>query len=184
MQNNSVKIVKNTFALYIRMLFLMVVSFFTSRIVLQNLGITDFGIYDIVGGFASMFVFFQSSLSNAKQRYLNIELGKDDIKGAVSVFQLHQTLYIFITITVLILAETIGLWFVCNKLIIPPERIDAAIWVYQFSVLSCCLVLLNVTYDAAIIAHENMNIYSYIGIFEGCGKLAIASCHGGYTEYD
>lgn len=172
--NNGSRIIRNTAFLYIRMLFLMFVSLFTSRIVLQNLGVTDFGIYNIVGGFASMFVFFQSSLSNATQRYLNIELGKNDIKGATSVFRLHRTLYIFIAIIVLILSETVGLWFVRNKLVIPADRMAAAVWVYQFAVLSCCLAILNVVYDAVIIAHENMNIYSYIGILEGCGKLAIA----------
>lgn len=173
-ENKGSRIIRNTAFLYIRMLFLMIVSFFTSRVVLQHLGITDFGIYNIVGGFASMFVFFRSSLSNATQRYLNIELGKNDVKGATSVFRLHQTLYIFIAIIVLIFSETIGLWFVCNQLTIPPERMEAAIWVYQFSVLSCCLTILNVAYDAVIIAHEDMNVYSYIGIFEGCGKLAVA----------
>lgn len=153
---------------------MMFVSFFTSRIVLQNLGVTDFGIYNIVGGFASMFVFFQSSLSNATQRDLSIGLAEGNSSGVTLIFRRHQTLYIFITIGVLILAETAGLWFVCNTLVIPPERMNAAIWVYQFAVISCCLVILNVVYDAAIIAHEDMKIYSYIGIFEGIAKLAVA----------
>lgn len=156
------------------MLFLMFVSFFTSRIVLQNLGVTDFGIYNIVGGFASMFVFFQSSLSNATQRYLSIELGKNNTSGAASVFRQHQMLYIIITIIILLLSETLGLWFVCNKLVIPSERINAAMWVYQFTILSFCMVTLGVVYDAIIIAHEDMGIYSYIGIFEGIAKLGIA----------
>lgn len=152
----------------------MFVSFFTSRIVLQNLGITDFGIYNIVGGFASMFVFFQSSLSNATQRYLNIELGKGDIRGATSVFRLHQTLYILIVAIVLLFGETVGLWFVCNKLVIPANRMEAAVWVYQFALLSYCLSIISVVYDAAIMAHEDMKIYSYIGISEGASKLVIA----------
>jgi len=156
------------------MLFLMFVSFFTARVVLQNLGVTDFGIYNIVGGFTSMFIFFQSSLSNATQRYLSIELEKGDTYGAASVFRQHQTLYFIIATVVLVLSETVGLWFVCNKLVIPAERMTAAMWVYQFAVLSCCLVILNVAYDAVIIAHEDMKIYSYIGIFEGIARLAIA----------
>lgn len=173
-KNKRNGIIRNTAFLYIRMLFLMFVSLFTSRIVLQNLGIIDFGIYNIVGGFTSMFVFFRSSLANATQRYLSIELGKNDTEGATSVFQSYQTLYIFITIIVLVLSETAGLWFVCHKLVIPLERINAAIWVYQFVVFSSCLTILNVVYDAAIIAHEDMHVYSYIGIFEGMAKLAIA----------
>lgn len=174
MRSDSVRIIRNTVFLYIRMSFLMFVSFFTSRIVLQNLGVTDFGIYNIVGGLASMFVFFRSSLSNATQRYLSIELGKNNVSGAATIFRQHRMLYIIITITVLSLSETVGLWFVRNKLVIPPERMDAAIWVYQFTVLSCCMVLLSVVYDATIIAHEDMGVYSYIGMFEGVAKLAIA----------
>jgi len=174
MKNDGVRIIRNTSFLYMRMLFLMLVSFFTARVVLQSLGVTDFGIYNIVGGFTSMFIFFQSSLSNATQRYLSIELEKGDISGAALVFRQHQTLYIIIAIIVLLFAETAGLWFVCNKLVIPPERMAAAMWVYQFAVCSCCLVILNVAYDAVIVAREDMKIYSYIGIFEGLARLAIA----------
>lgn len=152
----------------------MFVSFFTSRVVLQNLGVTDFGIYNIVGGFTSMFVFFQSSLSNATQRYLSIELGKENAPGVASVFRQHQTLYLYIAIAVFVLSETVGLWFVSNKLVIPPGRMTAAMWVYQFAVLSCCIVILNVAYDAVIVAHEDMKVYSCIGVFEGIAKLAIA----------
>lgn len=161
----------------------MFVSFFTSRVVLQNLGVIDFGIYNIVGGFTSMFIFFQSSLSNATQRYLNIELEKGNAPGTALVFRQHQTLYIFIAIVVFVFSETVGLWFVRNKLVIPPERMAAAMWVYQFAVLSCCMVILNVVYDAVIIAHEDMKIYSYIGIFEGVAKLAIV-CVIGVTSCD
>ena len=174
MRNDSKRIIKNTVFLYVRMLFLMFVSFFTSRIILQNLGVTDFGIYNIVGGLASMFIFFKSSLSNATQRYLSIELGRNNLSGAATVFRQHQMLYVIITIIVLFLSETVGLWFVCNKLVIPPERMDAAVWVYHFTVLSCCMAILSVVYDATIIAHEDMGVYSYIGIFEGVAKLAIA----------
>lgn len=174
MGNNSNRIIRNTVFLYIRQLFLLFVSLFTSRVVLQNLGVSDFGIYHTVCGCAIMFIFFQPSLSSVTQRYLNIELGKGDIKGAASVFRLHQTLYIFVVIIILVFAETVGLWFVCNKLVIPTDRMAAAIWVYQFSVFSCCLNVLNVVYEATVIVHEDMRIYSYIGVFEGISKLAIA----------
>lgn len=152
----------------------MFITFFTSRVVLDKLGIVDFGINNVVGGLASMFVFFRSSLSNVTQRYLNIELAKGDANSAQTIFCQHQTLYICIAIGVIILAESIGLWFVCYKLNIPPERHGAAMWVYQFTVISLAITLLSVVYESAIIAHEDMKIYSYIGIYEGIAKLVIA----------
>lgn len=174
MNPNNKRIVKNTAFLYIRMLLLMFIAFFTSRVVLDKLGIVDFGINNVVGGLASMFVFFRSSLSNVTQRYLNVELAKGDVEGAQNIFCQHQTLYMFMAIGVIILAETVGLWFVCNKLNIPPERYNAALWVYQFTIASLAVTLLSVVYESAIIAHEDMKIYSYVGIYEGIAKLAIA----------
>ena len=177
MSNNSSsnkRIAKNTGFLYIRMLLLMFVSFFTSRVVLDKLGIVDFGIHNVVGGLASMFVFFRSSLSNVTQRYLNIELGKGDEDAAQTTFCQHQTLYIFMMIAVVALAETIGLWFVYHKLNIPAERFEAALWVYQFTIISLAMTILSIVYESAIIAHEDMKIYSYVGIYEGVAKLVIA----------
>ena len=174
MDNKSRRIAKNTLFLYLRMLFLMVVTLFTSRVLLDKLGIEDFGIYNVVGGVASMFIFFRSSLSNATQRFLNVELGREDLPGARKVFAQHFTLYLIVSVVVLLVGETVGLWFVCNKLVIPEERIDAAIWVYQFTLVSLCSTLVGIVYDSEIIAHEDMNVYSYIGIFEGVAKLGIA----------
>lgn len=156
------------------MMFLMFISFYTSRIVLQNLGVTDFGISNVVGGLASMFVFFRSSLANVTQRYLNIELGKGDVEGARKVFCLHQSIYIMITILVVIIAETIGLWFVYNKLVIPAERLSAALWVYHITVISFAVTILSVVYNSVLIARENMKVYSYVGVIEGLVKLANA----------
>lgn len=156
------------------MLLLMFIAFFTSRVVLDKLGIVDFGINNVVGGLASMFVFFRSSLSNVTQRYLNVELAKGNVEGAQNIFCQHQTLYIFMALGVIILAETIGLWFVCNKLNIPQDRYNAALWVYQFTIFSFAVTLLSVVYESAIIAHEDMKIYSYVGIYEGLAKLGIA----------
>lgn len=156
------------------MLFLMAITLFTSRVVLDKLGIEDFGIYNIVGGLASMFIFFQSSLANATQRFINIELGKGNIIGANKVFCQHLILYLAVSIVIIILGETVGLWFVHNKLSIPTERLTAAVWVYQFTLISLCITLIGIVFNSEIIAHENMNIYSYVGIFEGCSRLAIA----------
>ena len=152
----------------------MAISLFTSRVVLDKLGIEDFGIYNVVGGLASMFVFFQSSLANATQRFLNIELGLNNIKGAKEVLSQHFILYALIAIVILLAGETIGLWFVCNKLTIPPDRFTAAIWVYQFTLISLCITLIGIVFNSEIIAHEDMSVYSYVGIFEGCARLGIA----------
>ena len=168
------RIAKNTLFLYLRMMFLMVVSFFTSRVLLDKLGIEDFGIYNVVGGLAAMFIFFRSSLSNATQRFLNIELGRGSIANARKVFAQHFTLYVVIAVIVLVVGETVGLWFVYNKLVIPEGRLTATLWVYHFTLISLCSTLVSIVYNSEIIAHEDMNVYSYISIFEGVAKLAIA----------
>lgn len=156
------------------MLVLMFVTFFTSRIVLSSLGVVDFGINNVVGGMALMFVFFRSSLANVTQRDLNIEIGRKNKEQTLYVFRLHQSIYIVIAIVVAVLAETIGLWFVENKLVIPSERMDSALWVYHFTVASLCMTIVSVVYDSVLIAHEDMKIYSYVGIVEGFAKLLIA----------
>lgn len=171
---NNKRIAKNTCLLYFRMLFVMGISLYTSRIVLKTLGIEDFGINNIVAGLASMFVFFASSLSNATQRFLNFELGKDNLKGANDIFNLSIFIYLGISILVFILAETIGLWFVMNKLIIPPNRISAALWLYHITIISSIFTLNGIVYNSVLIAHENMKVYAYISIFEGISKLLIA----------
>lgn len=170
----SKQLLKNTLFLYLRMLFVMGVSFFTSRVVLDKLGVVDYGIQNVVGGMAIMFIFFRSSLSNASQRFFSIAIAHGDFKLARKSFCQHQTIYIALTILVVLFAETIGLWFVTNKLIIPPNRLDAALWVYQFVLISLVLTLLSVVYDAVLISHENMRIYSFVGIYEGVAKLIIA----------
>ncbi|UKK56814.1 hypothetical protein [Prevotella communis] len=152
----------------------MFISLYTSRVVLDKLGIEDFGINNVVAGFVTMLAFFSSSLSNVTQRFLNIELGRGDIKRAREVFNQHQVLYCIIIAIVVILAETAGLWFVKNKLVIPSERIGAAIWAYHFAVISLSFTLFGIVYNAAIIAHEQMKIYSVVGIAEGILKLLIA----------
>ena len=121
-----------------------------------------------------MFAFFRSSLANVTQRYLNIELGKNELNKATETFCIHQTIYIFIAVILVFLLETVGLWFLYNKLVIPEERMNAAFWVFQFTVFSLILTILSVVYDSVLISHENMKIYSYVGIVEGGMKLLIA----------
>lgn len=173
LSSNNKRIAKNTLFLYVRMLFLMFISLYTSRVVLDKLGVEDFGIFNVVGGLAAMFTFFSSSLSNATQRFLNIELGQNNLNGAKKVFSQYFLFYCIIAIVVIVAAETIGLWFVWNKLVIPPDRVVAAVCVYQFTVLSLCVTLIGIVFNSEIVVHENMRIYSYVGIFEGVAKLAV-----------
>lgn len=171
-QNNK-RIAKNTLLLYFRMFFIMAVSLYTSRVILKNLGVEDFGIYNVVGGIVAMMGVFNQSLAASIQRYLSYELGKGDIKQLKKVFCVSLTLYALLSIALIILAETIGLWFLNNKMIIPNDRIVAANWVYQFSILTCIITLITNVYNAVIISHERMSYYAYISILEVILKLIV-----------
>ena len=155
------------------MLLIMGVTLYTSRIVLQVLGVEDFGIYNVVGGVVSILSFFISSLSNVSQRYINIGLGKQDLLETEHAFQQSFTLMWLLSAILLLLGETLGLWFVCNKLVIPPDRLAAAVWVYQFSLVSVLSAINQVPLTGAIVAHERMNMYAYLGLFEACARLLI-----------
>lgn len=170
---NNKRIAKNTAMLYIRMLLIMAVTLYTSRVVLEVLGVEDFGIYNVIGGVVSMLAFFTSSLSNATQRFLSIQLGRENIVEARKVFNQSLFLYLGITCIILLLAETIGLWFVSEKLVISPEREFAAQCVYQFSLLNILLSILQVPYISAIIARERMSFYAYLGIFDVVSRLLV-----------
>ena len=172
MQNRS--ITKNTAYLTIRMLFLMVVNFYTSRVFLDKLGVEGYGIYTIVSSIAIAFAFFGSSLTNATQRFVTLELGKCNFKKANQIFNLHFEVYAIITIICLIVAEIAGIYLIQYKINIPIERIDAAIWVFQFALVSIAAQLISIPFEASVIAHEDMSLYSYMGVFEGVMKLLIA----------
>lgn len=152
----------------------MFVSLYTSRVVLQALGVEDFGINNVVAGFVSMLAFFSSSLANASQRYLSIGLGKKNTEQTTYSFRQSITLMLVFSVMVILLGETIGLWFVANKLVIPQERLTAAICVYQFALVSTFCSINQVTLVANIIARERMGIYAYLGIFEAVAKLLVA----------
>lgn len=172
-QSNNNRIAKNTIFLYVRMLLIMAVTLYTSRVVLQTLGVEDFGIYNVVGGLASSFAFFSSSLSNATQRFLNVELGKNDIIGVGRIYSLSILIYVIIIIVVVMVAECLGLWLLNNKLIIPSERLIAANWVFQTTVIGLAITLIGSVFDSVLIARENMKIYAYIGVVEVFMKLVI-----------
>lgn len=173
MDAKSKRIAKNTMFLYVRMAVLMLISIFTSRVLLNKLGVEDFGIYNVVGGVTVLLSFFSSSLTNASQRFLTFELGKNDLKQANRVFNQHLIIYLLIAAGILLVAETVGLWFVHTQLVIPSERMTATVWVYQFTVVSLCLTLLSIVFNSCIIAHEAMDVFSLIGIFQGVAKLGI-----------
>lgn len=170
---NNKRIAKNTIYLYIRMIIVMLVSLYTSRVVLQALGATDFGIYNVVGGVVSLLAFFTSSLSNAAQRYLCIGLA-DSIESTRHYFKQCFTLMLLFSILLLIFGETIGLWFVSNKLVIPPDRFFVALWIYQFSLFSVILSINQILFVAVIIAREQMTVYAWLGLFEAFLKLSVA----------
>ena len=170
---NNKRIAKNTILLYFRMLLTMGVSLYTSRVVLNTLGVEDFGIYNVVGGVVMMFSFLNSSMSSATQRFLSFELGKQDYLQLKKVFSMSVNIHAIIAIVIFILAETVGLWFLNAKLVIPAERMNAANWVYQFSILSFMLTVMNVPYNATIIAHERMSVYAYVSIVEAILRLII-----------
>lgn len=173
-RENSKRIAKNTLLLYIRMLFTMAVGLFTSREVLAILGIKDYGIYNVVAGFVLMFSFFTNSLSAAISRFLTFELGKQgELKQLKKIFSTSVNVLLILSIVIIILAEIIGIWFLNTKLNIPNDRMYAANWVFQFSLLSFALNLVSVPYNASIIAHEKMNAYAYISIIEVTLKLII-----------
>jgi O-antigen/teichoic acid export membrane protein len=155
------------------MILTMLVSLYTSRVILNTLGVEDYGIYNVVGGVVSMFAFFNSAMSSATQRFLSYEIGKGDFVQLRKTFNATQIIHIGIAVLIFILAETIGLWFVKTYLVIPAERLEAAIWVYHFSVLSFMVSIIQVPYNATIIAHERMNVYAYVSIIEVTLKLLI-----------
>lgn len=177
MEDESAKkrrIAKNTILLYVRMLFLMLISLYTSRVILAALGIEDYGIYNIVGGVVTVFTLISGSLQAAVVRFITYELGKGDTDKLRVVFSSCIIIQWIIAIVFIVLAETIGLWFVNEKLVIPVERMLAANWVYQLSILTFFINLISVPYNATIIAHEKMSVYAYISIFEGVSKLFVA----------
>ena len=171
---NNKRIAKNTLLLYFRMLFLMLVSLYTSRVVLNALGVEDFGIYNVVGGVVAMFSMLSGSLSAAITRFITYELGTGNRENLKKIFSSAVTIQIGLAVVIILLAEAIGVWFLNVKMNIPEARMAAANWVFQFSILTFVINLISIPYNACIIAHERMSAFAYISILEAIGKLAIA----------
>ena len=171
--SNNKRIAKNTLLLYFRMLVTMAVSLYTSRVVLNILGVEDFGIYNVVGGIVAMFGFINGSMTSATQRYLTFELGQNNRTQLTKVFSTSLSIHAIISFLIIVLAETVGLWFLWNKMQIPADRMNAAFWVFQCSVAASVIMIMSVPYNAAIIAHERMSAFAYISIIEVSLKLLI-----------
>ena len=172
--DNNKRIAKNTLLLYFRMLFMMVVSLYTSRVILNALGVEDFGIYNVVGGVVAMFTVISGSLSAAISRFITYELGKGDQSKLNKIFSASVTIQLLLSLIIVVLIESVGVWFLNAKMTIPADRVTAANWVLQFSIITFVINLISVPYNAAIIAHERMSAFAYISILEAVCKLAIA----------
>jgi O-antigen/teichoic acid export membrane protein len=168
--NNKI-LIKNTLFLYIRMMFIMFVSLYTSRVVLQILGVDDFGLYQVVGGVVGLVSFIGGSLSVGTSRFLTYELGRGDYEKSNRTFCTLLNSHIILALGIVFFSETIGMWFLYNKISIPMDRMNTAVWVYHFSILSLFFAIIQIPYVAAIIADEKMHIYTYISIFDAIVKL-------------
>lgn len=172
--SDNKRIAKNTIFLYIRMMVVMLVTLFTSRVILNTLGATDYGIYNVVGGIVTIVSFLNSALGASTSRFLTFALGEKNIQKQKSTFGACLNLHIGIALLVLILGETVGLWFFYEKMVIPDDRMNAAFWVYQFSILTTMVSFTQVPYNASLIAHEEMSIYAYVGLYEAISRIIIA----------
>lgn len=167
------RIARNTLFLYFRMILVLGVTLYTSRVVLHTLGVVDYGVYNVVAGFVSMFAFMNVSLSNGTQRYYNYALGQKEENGIQKVFITALTIQVLIAFVLVLLLETVGLWYINNKMVIPPERMVAAHWVFQCSIASMVLMMMQIPYSAVIVAFEKMDYYAAVGIVDAMLKLGI-----------
>lgn len=171
---SSTRIMKNTLMLYVRMLLMLLVSLYTSRVILAALGVEDYGIMNVVGGVVYVFGFLNSAMASSTQRFLTFSLGQKNMKKMQSVFCTSLNIHILIAAIIVLLSETIGLWLLYNKMVIPEARMGAAFWVFQFSIFAFVVSVLSVPYNAAIIAYEKMNVYAIVSIFEVLANLTVA----------
>lgn len=169
--SNSKRLAKNTVVLYFRMAFIILINLYMSRVILDTLGVEDYGIYNVVGGFVTMFSILSAALSNAISRFITFELGRGDLESQKQVFSTSVTVLIILSVVIAILLELIGLWFLNNKMQIPADRLTAAHWTLQCSIFTFVLNLISVPYNGCIIAHEHMTAFAYISILDVLLKL-------------
>lgn len=180
---NNKRVAKNSILLSIRMVIVTLISIFTTRFILKNLGVEDYGVYNVTLGIVALCTFLSPAFSNAIQRYFNFELGKNGIEGAKKVFNSSLQIQIAMILLIILLCETIGLWYVNEKLVVPEGRQEAALWIFHISVVAFSLSMLQVPFVSAILAHERMNFYAVVNIIDALLKLAIAIGIA-YTSHD
>lgn len=177
------RMAKNAIFLSLRMIIVTFISIFTTRYLLGNLGVEDFGVYNVTIGIVSMCAFLQPSLSNAIQRFYNFKLGNRDLTGATCVFNTGLFIQIGLALSIIVVCESVGLWYVFNKLVVPDGRFEAVFWIYHISVASIAISMLQVPYTAVVMAHERMDFYAILNIIDVVLKLIIAVFIK-YSTYD
>jgi O-antigen/teichoic acid export membrane protein len=173
LSENNKRIAKNTLILYTRQVLILLVSLYTVRVVLNVLGVEDYGIYNVLGGIVTFFSFLSGTMASATQRFFSFALGQNNLEKLKKTFSVNLIIYIASALIALILLETLGLWFVNTQLQVPPERFEAVKWIYHFSVLTFIATIFTTPFMAIIIAHEDMQIYAYVSIVEALLKLVI-----------
>lgn len=171
--SDNKKIAKNTLFLYFRMFVIMGVTLYTSRVVLDKLGVVDYGLYGVVGGVVAMLSFLNATLTAGTSRFITYELGRGDRQRLWETFNTSFYTHLFLSIIVVLLLETGGLWFLYNKLVIPSNRLNACFWVFQLSIITTVVSITQVPYNSLVTSHERFNVYAYISIFEAIAKLAV-----------
>lgn len=171
--SDNKRIAKNTLLLYLRMFYSLLMSLFTARVILQALGFTDYGLYNVVGSVTTMFTFLRSAMGNATNRYIAFGVGKGDLEGLKKTFSTCVIVHTILAVLIVVLCEIVGLWLMYNKMEIPPERMNACFWVLQLSIATCAIGVICVPYDADIIAHEKMGAFAFISILDTTLKLGV-----------
>lgn len=180
---NKQQIAKNSIFLSIRMIVVMLLSFFTTRFLLSNLGIEDYGVYNVTLGIVALCTFLMPALSNANQRFHNFELEKHGVEGGMKVFNTGLLIQFLMIVIIVLICETVGLWYVKEKLVVPEGRENAAFWIYQISVIAIIINMLQIPFISAVLAHEHMNFYAVVNVFDAVLKLIIAALIA-YSSYD
>lgn len=174
MASENKRIAKNTGFLYVRLVLVMLASLYMSRIVLKTLGVVDYGLYNVIGGVVTMLAFLNGCASSSTSRFLTFSLGKNTVYKYNDIFCIAFYIHFLLAILIVVVAETIGLWYIYNKMVFPPDRLNAVLWVYHISVLNILVSFTQVPYNASLISHEKMDIYAYTGLYEAFAKLAVA----------
>ena len=167
------RLAKNTMVLYFRMLFQMAVFFYTSRVIIRVLGVVDYGVYDVVAGLVVVMMFLNNAMTTSSQRFITVALGKGDKQQLSEVYSNCIIIHGLMALVVLLLGETVGLWYMHHYMNIPPERFESALWVFHSSLFSAMILVFNVPFNAAIIAYERMTAFAFINIFDTLCKLGI-----------